>query len=327
MPEKKRRALKENAALREVFFVAILVLVIAVVFVFFHIITGANFLTVQNLRVVFSHCVIPTLIAMGLCFLFATGYTDMSIGAVMILVSNCAGETVVRFGYAPMLIVSVVVSFALIFLNIQVSNKLKLPSWLSGIGMAMVYEAVMGYYSNVKVNGGSTVISLGKSFRELGSMPTMLIIAIAGVIVAWVIFTRTMPGVNIRALGSNRQVSKMMGINDKRVMLMTAVIAAVFIGVASAINISYSGKQLSSSGLTSISLIFEPLAILLLARAFEQKIAMPIGIFLCSILIAGLFNALTWLGVPSGTGQEVIMGCGIVVCAIFAVRGTKGVVK
>lgn len=324
---KKVSELRGNSHLTGLYPIFLLIIFILLLFCFFHLITGGEFLTAQNIRLVMSHCAIPTLTALGISLLFATGFVDLSIGAVIVLASNVAGEAAVRFGYPGMIISAIVTAFVAITISIQVTTRLKLPSWITGIGMAMVYEAVMGAYNTAKINSGTTVVSLGKSYRGLGSMPWVFIVTLIAVFLAWVVFTHTRAGINIRAIGSNATVAKMTGINENRVFLYAAGISAIFIGLTSAVNMSYSGKQLVSSGLGSISLIFEPLAILLLGQAFERKIVLPIGIFLCSLLISGLFNALTWLGVPSGTGQEVIMGLGVVICAIFAVRGSKETVK
>ena len=40
-----------------------------------------------------------------------------------------------------------------------------------------------------------------------------------------------------------------------------------------------------------------------------------------------VFNALTMLGIPSGTWQTVVLGAIIVICGILANFGNKGVVN
>ena len=71
-------------------FPALFVVIIAAVLLLFNIISRGRFLESDNLMVILSHLVYPSFIAWGFCFLFACGYTDMSIGGVVVLGSFSA---------------------------------------------------------------------------------------------------------------------------------------------------------------------------------------------------------------------------------------------
>ena len=68
-------------------------------------------------------------------------------------------------------------------------------------------------------------------------------------------------------------------------------------------------------------------AVFLLAASFESVIGVPAGVLLGSLLIAGLFNCLTLLGVPSGTGQDIVLGLIVIGCGIISKLNFKGVSK
>ena len=76
-----------------------IVVVLLAVFTVFNFITGGSFFTPTNISVVLAHTVTPAFIAWSICFLFTTGYTDLSLGAILILACNVGGELAFVIGY------------------------------------------------------------------------------------------------------------------------------------------------------------------------------------------------------------------------------------
>lgn len=204
---------------------------------------------------------------------------------------------------------------------------MKIPSWVFGLGAAMVYEAIGTFYGTYQIQHGKQVVSLGNVTRQLGAAPWNIIVLIIGLIIGYLIFNRTSVGFNIRAVGSNTAVSSMMGINTRKAILLGGLVGGVFIGLASAINESYAGRIMPVTGLTSVALIFMPLAVYLLAQAFERIFNLTVSVVISAVIIESLFNILTIFGVPSGTWQEVTLGALVIICGILSQRHNKGVVK
>ncbi|MFR7912892.1 hypothetical protein [Eubacterium ramulus] len=92
-------------------------------------------------------------------------------------------------------------------------------------------------------------------------------------------------------------------------------------------NESYSARIVVKTGLTSMTMIFQPIASLMLAQVLKNKINIIIGIPICALFVYGIFNMLTIAGVPSGTLQEAVLGLIVIVFAILAQRKQKKVVK
>jgi len=215
----------------------------------------------------------------------------------------------------------------LIVFNLKMIEISKIPSWVFGLGMAMVYEAIGSIYNSFQINNNKQVVSLGKIARGIGGPPVNIILLIIGVLVAYVIFNKTNIGFKLRAVGSNREVASTMGIDVNKTIIFAGIIGAIFIGFCAAIYESYSGRVVPSSGLNSISLIFIPLAAFLLADALSNIFNLTIAALISTFIITSLFNALTIMGVPSGTWQKVIMGLSVIVCGMLSAKGEKGVVK
>jgi ribose transport system permease protein len=297
------------------------------ILILFNIVTQGRFLTISNINALISHSVIPTFIAWGMCFIFTTGTMDLSIGAIMILAANVAGILGLRFGYIGLILGGVVTAAVLEFINLVCYTKTKIPSWVAGLGMAMIYEAIGAFYSAQRISAGSQAVDLGNSCRALGLSPYNTIVWIAGLVIAYILFNYSSIGLNIRAVGGNKTVSGMMGVNTIKAVLLGGIVGGVFLGIAGAVNESYAGRIMPVTGLGSISFVFTPLAILLLAQAFDKTINLIVGVMISAVFISSMFNVLTIVGVPSGTWQEVVLGFSIIVFGILSQRKNKGVAK
>jgi ribose transport system permease protein len=297
------------------------------IFVIIHFATGSRFLTRRNLGIIVSHAVIPTFITWGLIFSFTSGMIDLSIGAIVVLASNFAGILGLKFGYAGLILGGLAAGVALQALNGLVFLKTKIPPWVAGLGMAMIYESIGAFYSNAAVRSGGMVVSLGSQLRGLGQLPVNVLMLIPGLIAAYILFCRTSIGLNVRAVGSDLRVTKEMGINPDRAKFLGMLVCGVFIGLGSAINQSYVGQLLPRTGLTTVSTIFQPLTAVLIATSMGAIFNVVIGVVLGTISLSALFNALTLLGVPSGTWQEVVLGALVIAVTVVSMRGEEGVVK
>ncbi|MDR1147726.1 MAG: hypothetical protein LBK66_03765 [Spirochaetaceae bacterium] len=292
-------------------------------------VTGGRLLTGGNILAVLRGSVVTTFVVWGFCFILTMGMMDLSLGAIMILASNVGGILAIhaKMGYVGLIAGAIVVATALQILNMRMMLLAKIPPWIYGLGIAMVYEAIGTFYNVAQIRAGKQSVSLGNLYRELGDPPWNLVVLAIGLVLAYIIFNRTSIGFSLRAVGSNSLVAKMMGININKTIIYAGIVTGIFVGLAAAINESYGGRVVPQSGLNSIASIFMPLAAYLLANAFEKIYNIIIGAVISAIIITSVFNVLTLLGVPSGTWQQVVMGCGVLVCGILSQRRYEGVVK
>ena len=306
-----------------------LAIILIVPYIVLNTITDGKILTVNNLSSVFTSSVTSMFMSWCFCFLFTTGITDLSVGAILILAGNVGGVFAVNLnlGTFGLLLGSILVSVLLLLLNTVVRSFTKIPSWIFGLGAAMVYEAIGMYYGSYMISRGRQVVSLGNVARQIGRTPWNLLIVLLGFIAAYLLFNKTSVGYNIRALGSNRRVAEMMGVDVQKTMTYSAILGGIFLGVAAAVNESYSSRVMPTTGLTSVALIFTALAGFLLASSLGKYINLTLAIIIGIFVITSLFNVLTILGVPSGTGQQTVMGLAVDLSGIASQRKYKGVVK
>ena len=308
-------------------YLLILIAAMVLVAVVVNFCTGGGFLTAKNIEIIVSNSVYPTFIAWALCFLFACGYTDLSMGGVLVLGSFAACACGNAWGYPGVVVGGLVAGTLLVCINFGIFTATRIPSWIASISLALVYEALSVMLRTNRVTKPLVDTELNRSLRALGQFPLNVIILAAGLVVVYFVYNRTTIGLNVRAVGGNTNVSKALGINIPKTILSVGLIAGVLMGVACVIQESYNGKTFAMSGLTSIQMIFKPLAIALLAQILQKKINIILAVPFCSIIIYGVFNIMTFFGVPSGTLQDVFLGAFVILFGIIGQAGTKEVVK
>ena len=308
----------------------IVIAVLIVVFVLANVAVDGVFLAPSNLETILTHAIFSTLLAWGMSFIFSTGVIDLSLGANMMISANLAAYISMEYnlGTIGLILAGVIIVVVLEHITMHVSQTLLLPPWIAGLSMALIYESFCGkftqFYSSQHAQG---LPQLPDEMAFLGTVPGGVLLLIVGGVVAYILLEKTAVGINIRAVGNNEQVAAAMGLKKKKVIFIAALIGGIFVGFAALRNISYVGRYGVQTNLTSIGSIFYGLATFLLSTSFGFVAPLPITIFGSAFVIQSLFNFLTIIGVPTGTGQNVCLGLIVILCGVLANRGNKGVQK
>ena len=288
---------------------------------------SGKFLTGNNISAILTMSIISCFAAWAFCFIFACGYIDLSLGAILVLVGNAAGELGNVFGIPGVIIGGLVAGIVLCGINFSVYLYTKIPAWIAGLALCLIYEAIGAFYGKQAVANGGQVVLLREELRGLARAPWIYIIFAVALIAMYFFFNRSSLGLSMRALGGNRKVSEAMGIRTNRVILLVALVTGIMIGIGGFLTESNNGQMLIRSGLKSLTQCLKPLSIYLMAAVLQKKINIIIAIPICAVLEFALFNVLTLAGVPSGTLQDACSGALIVIFGIFAQRGSKEIVK
>ena len=324
---KKNAASGEKKPMNAALFALCFVVALAILGFLANLVTGGKFLDWLNIKVIISHSIYPTFVAWALCFLFACGYTDMSLGGVLVLGSFASCAFGNAFGYPGVVLGGLIVGMLLVFINFNVFAFTGIPSWIAGISLGFIYEAVAVLLKINKVTKPHVDTMLDMEYRLLGKLPWSVIILLVALVIVYFVYNRTTVGLNIRAIGGNANVAKAYGINITKTLLFVGLICGILIGVACVLQESLQGRTTVKTGLTSMNLVFQPMAIVMLSQILQKKINIVIAVPICSFIIYAVFNLLTMLSVPSGTLQEACLGAFMIIFGVIGQRGVKGVVK
>lgn len=301
--------------------------VVVVVMVLLNVLADGKILNAKNIRNVLAGSVVPTLVAFGFAMIFTGNVTDLSPGSIVLLTATASGLMGNAFGIWGMLIGGLAVGVICMLINYSIYRITRIPPWIAGLGMTMVYEAIGIFYSSWVADRGQKVVVLNQDIRFLGQQPGIYICWIVAIIAAYFIFNHTSLGINYRAVGDNEDVAGIMGIKVDKAMILGGIVAGIFFGFAGVVKESYAGFVNPMSGLSSLSTVFQPMAATLLAMALANFLNLIVAIPIATFLITLIFNVLTIFGVPSGTFQDALLGMIVIFFAILAQRGVKGVVK
>lgn len=302
---------------------------IVLVFVVCHFITGGRLLRANNIKAILTQVTYPLMVGLGMMFIFTTGMIDLSIGAQVILAGNVGAIAVeiLGLGYPGLIIGTIAIVIICELFCTSCSLFVGIPSWVAGLGCALVFEALGMILVESQAESMGTAIVYLKQCNALGQFPIIFIIAVIVFAAAYFILNYTKFGFNLRAIGGAGDVAEAMGINRKKTIILAAVVGAIIIGIGGITQLSYTGRFTPTSGMGSLSGIFKSLAVVLISGSFSRIFNDAVGCLVGAFIVAGLFNVLTLVGVPSGTGQDICLGLVVMLCGILASLRYKGVMK
>lgn len=217
--------------------VGILPILILIVAVFGFI--APNFFTESNLLNITRQASINIVLAAGMTFIILTGGIDLSVGSIL-------GTTAVAA-----MVVSLIPEFA----GLSIPAALMLGMVLGLFNGALVafaglppFIVTLGTYTALRgaaylLADGTTVINSNINFEwignnYLGSIPWLVAIALAVIVVCWFILRRTTLGVHIYAVGGNMQAARLTGIKVWLVLLFVYGMSGLLSGLGGVMSAS-----------------------------------------------------------------------------------------
>jgi ribose transport system permease protein len=255
----------------------------------------------------------------GLYFIVVMGLFDFSIGANVVLSSILACVFCEKFGFAGLILAPIICGTLIGMLNGIVYIKLRIPSMIVTVGLALIYESL-----SVFATQGQEQI-LNSKFSLFGSYPANLILALCAFFIAGLIIKYTKIGTYTYAIGSNEFIAKNMGVNVKKYKVVAFVLCGFFVGVMSILTISYGSSMTAATNMSSMGRNFTPLMGTFFGLAF-RKYGRPItAIVVGEFIISLIFNGFVAIGAPS-TIQNVVTGAALLLIVMVTTKPVKGIV-
>lgn len=214
---------------------------LVVLFVFFCI-AGPGFATANTFVSVLDSSYYIGLMAIGMTFVIVTGGIDLSVGAVMICSALVAGTIHDKMG-APMwltLIIAILVGVLFGVANGFMVAVMRIPAFIATLGTMMVSR---GLGSIVTATASVTYpqrTAEGGWFRDIfkyispsgQAFPTGMFVLFGLAILMAFILNKTQVGRYIISLGSNREATRLSGVNVVRWEMLAYIISGLFAGFA-----------------------------------------------------------------------------------------------
>lgn len=221
-------------------FVPVIVLVISLLA--FWIIAGGRFFSAFNLSLIMQQVSIIGILAAAQSLVIITAGIDLSVAAIMILMSVIMGNLAVNLGVPSPL--AIVIGFAggmaAGAMNGLLITKIKLPPFITTLGTWSIFFAL-----NLWLSGAQSIRSqdidknaeflkfFGKAIQIGGARITFgVVLMIVIFVVLWYMLNKTAWGRHVYAIGDDTEAAEMSGIRTERTLVSVYMLAGLVCAIA-----------------------------------------------------------------------------------------------
>ncbi|MCI8852153.1 MAG: hypothetical protein HFI32_01450 [Lachnospiraceae bacterium] len=245
------------------------------IFLIFTVATGGSFFNKRMMIMIVKQSLFPCLIAWGISFNMAMGMFDLSAGSVIVLSGILGGNlaAMTHTGAVGMIVFTILAACVLSLLNFLVYVNLKIPSMIMSLGMLMIYETLTA------VLFGGNGVTVPAEWRFLYSEPYIYLVFFGAFLILFYINKYTKFAFDVRSLGNGTDIAMNIGVNLTKTRLKSFLLAGVFLGLATVIDMSVTGSEKAVQNMASSS------------TAFGAIMAVFVGIYLAKYcgMVAGTF--------------------------------------
>ena len=208
----------------------------------FGFIAGERFFTPFNLTLIMQQVSIIGILAAAQTLIIVTAGIDLSVAAVMVLMSVISGKLAVEFGVpAPLaILVGFAGGIAAGYLNGWLVTRIKLPPFIATLGTWNVFFALNLWLSGAQSIRGQDIDAeapLLKFFGEsmaIGSarLTYGAILMIVIFIALWYILNKTAWGRHVYMIGDDKEAAELAGIRTDRTLRQVYMLAGFICGLA-----------------------------------------------------------------------------------------------
>jgi len=192
-------------------------------------------------------------LAIGEMLVLASGGFDLSIGSIVTLVVLVSSKLLANdpANAYPAILIMLGIGVIIGLLNGLIVSYLKVPSFITTLGMMLLVKGSALYYVGGAPQGYLTDNwrAFGRNYFEnvpvLGRVPYALIILIVLSIITYIVFNRTNYGKQILMIGDNVRASQLSGVKVRLVRIITFVICAVFAIIGGVMTGGYGGVNVT----------------------------------------------------------------------------------
>ena len=306
---------------------------ITLVILLFWAISGERFMSTRNWTFIAQQTPVLMLLAFAQLMVVTTGSIDISIGSSLAFSAFLGALGMLWFGDAG-LVLGVFAGGLVGMVNGLIISLLKIPSFVTTLAMLIIVRAVVIivsdgtaiYITDGSVSGGTNISSVAAPWLlSMGKFPAIFILAAIVAILTWAFYEKTVFGQQLRAVGGNEKVLRLVGINVTTFKIKVFAAAGLMVGLAACVNLARAGAATPQAGLmieldaiAAVALGGTPLT-----GGYGSVVKTIIGALTLTIVR----NGLTIAGVPPSWSQVALGVLLIAAIAISLNRSKVDVVK
>lgn len=277
------------------------------------------FFTTRNISTLLKQAASLGIVAVGQTLAILTGGIDLSVASVMALMSVVAASLMKGQDslFLPVVLFCLAIAAAIGMVNGLLVTKLKIPAFITTLGMVLVVQGIRFVYT-----GGSPRGSISPALKFIGGgmvgpVPAAVILWVVIVVVFVILMRRTTFGRRMYAVGGNRSAAHLSGVNVNGIIIAAYTLCSLLGGVAGLVYTGYNGFADNWVGrgfeLNSIA------AVVVGGTLFEGGRGGVVGTVAGVLIITILFNLVLLLGLDEEY-QRIVKGVAIILAVAMYAR-------
>lgn len=201
-----------------------------------------NFFSAFNLSLIMQQVAVVGTLAAAQSLVILTAGIDLSVGAVMVMISVIMGKLSVDFGIPVPIAILIGLGCGALTgaLNGLLVTRLKLPPFITTLGTWNIFLALNYYLSGRETIRSQTLDAeapllklFGERFNLWGAVLTWGVVLMLIVFaVLWYALNKTAWGRRVYAVGDDPEAAALAGIQTKRVLMSVYIVAGVICALA-----------------------------------------------------------------------------------------------
>jgi simple sugar transport system permease protein len=279
---------------------------------------NSAFVSTDNIRTISQYAAAPAIIAAGEVMLLICGEIDLSVGNIFTLapIVMYAAYTERGVPLVPAVILGILVGAGAGVVNGLVTVLLKVPSFITTLGMSFLLNGIALTISNgfPQLTPGSGAFSY-----ILGHADYSEIVWAIGIILAMQILLSFTPwGLHTIATGGNILGAEEVGVNVHAIKIGNFVLVGMLASLAGIMEAVRTTSVDPSAGGTPI-MFAAVVAAVIGGTSLVGGSGTIVGAFIGALVIASLQDGLTLIGISAFT-YNIILGAAIIVAMIVNIR-------
>jgi ribose transport system permease protein len=267
------------------------------------------------------------ILAAGAFFVLVSGNFDLSVGSLVTVMVVVAARLIDGDPSAmwPVVIVLLVIGVVVGFINGFISTVMRVPSFITTLGMLLILSGAVQYWS-----GGAPKGALSENFRSIGrggiegipvidELPwSVILLFVVGI--GSVLLMRADFGRQLIAVGDNERAARLSGVRVDRVRILAFVLSGALAAVAGIMLAGFGGVSAQAGlGLEFDAITACVLGGVVLGGGRGSVVAAMAG----ALTLEALFTWLNLQGI-SGALEDTIQGVIIIAAVAFAAYRLRG---
>lgn len=275
-----------------------------------------NFLTPNNILLLFNSSVVYTVVAMGIALVIMTGEIDVSVGSILGMAAAVSGS-MLRDGkpWSLAILAAVAVGLAVGFVNGLGVTVLRIPSIIMTLGINGIVRGLIYVYT-----GGRWVENIDPAFKALsqsrfmGGLTWFYIAALVLAVLLHLILTRTHKGRFVAAVGDNAGGANLLGIPVDGTKWIAFVLSGLMAALGGVLYVSRVGFVTPIAGAGYEMTVIA--ACVLGGISLSGGVGSVLGAAIGAVIMSSIPRVLVFIGLAS-TYDDTITGVLLIVIVVF----------